>query len=310
MRAAVLANIQLGEMKSEDIEYPKHGPYGFTDETLAPDFLEACPEDVEVGDDLLGTCIPDTRIGDKGTVTRTYLEWKTFLNQQDKLPPRFTGEAGQNLCAETPHFGTQFGYPVQQQRGGFLKMTGERKGVSQRVELSVEHDQCVEPEFVQGFPGHFGRDKGMAVAVAADPGAEFQSWTGFGCTHEIGGEAEFTPSPAQPGIKLGDSLRENIPEIKHQGPAFVGHIGLVEKNFPAAPESFEADLDLSADLPSFDRREILAVILGQKLMNRTMLVENCSSLCLGGMCGKNRFHAHSGEIGRDFPGTEPLFHKT
>jgi hypothetical protein len=55
-----------------------------------------------------------------------------------------------------------------------LKLVGQTEGAHERVELVLDEAQGLEPQLSQGLPGHLGGNEGVAVAVAADPGAKLE----------------------------------------------------------------------------------------------------------------------------------------
>ena len=74
MGAAVLPDIEIDEMESEDSENALHGPDGLADQAVSADLLEAFGEDGEILGDLFGASVAVSGFGDPCPVGRPDLE--------------------------------------------------------------------------------------------------------------------------------------------------------------------------------------------------------------------------------------------
>ena len=175
MGAAVLADIKFGKMKPEDVEDAEHRPDRFPDKSLTSNFGKAFLKNGQIRSNFPGTLVSDSGFGDPCPVGRPYLERKTSLDQEHELAPRLAGMTGDDLLAKRSEFRAQPGDSLQECRGGFLKMAGERQCLGEGVKLSVEHQQGIKTQILKGFLGDLGGHGGVSVTVSPDPVAETQA---------------------------------------------------------------------------------------------------------------------------------------
>jgi hypothetical protein len=116
MGPAVLADIEFRKVESEDIEDPKNRPDRFADEALSTHFIEALPENLQIGGNLFGMMIAHSGLRDPGTVCRPDLQGETPLDEQHELAPWLAGMSCDNLIAESAEFGAKDGNPFK--KGG------------------------------------------------------------------------------------------------------------------------------------------------------------------------------------------------
>ena len=110
---AILPDIELGEMKAEDVQDTQHRPDCFANEALAPDFSETFLQDGEVGGYLFRATIARTGLGDPCTVCGTDLQWETSLDEQYQLAPWLAGIAGRDLFAQRTKLPAEHRDPVE-----------------------------------------------------------------------------------------------------------------------------------------------------------------------------------------------------
>ena len=100
MGTAVLADIEFRKVESEDIEDPKNRPDRLADEALSTHFIEALPENLQIGGNLFGMMITHSGFRDPCAVRRPDLQGETPLDEQHELAPRLSGMSCDDLIAE------------------------------------------------------------------------------------------------------------------------------------------------------------------------------------------------------------------
>jgi hypothetical protein len=147
-------------------------------EAVGPGFAEGLVEGLEVLIEFGGCVVPARGGEDACELAGLNFHRETSGEEFGGLAPGLPGmHLEDGLGVVTERCGAAVAELYEAGRGR-LDPFGKGKTFGEGDELAVQDDERVGPEAFQGFGGDFGRDPGMAVAVAAHPGAEMQAWSG------------------------------------------------------------------------------------------------------------------------------------
>lgn len=288
VEGGVLADVEGGEVESEGLEDPADGQDVVIGEAVGPGFAKGLVKGLEILIELGGCGVPARGGEDAGELARVHLHREAGGQEFRGLAPWFAGmhlEDGPGLVAQGG--GTTVAELCEAGRGR-LDPLGKGQTFGEGDELTVQDDEGVGPEPFQGFGGDFGRDTGMAVAIAANPGAETQARSGNTCRRGRCREAGVFPGGGQAAIEFGNDRRKDVAEVVEDVAAFVGDGGLLEEDFTGAPETFEECGDLGT--------KSSAVGIGAGGLDEphqgAMLFKDGGPLGLGGVGGEDGFHVH------------------
>jgi hypothetical protein len=137
----------------------------------------------------------------------------------------------------------------------------------------------------------------VAVAVAADPCSQADFRTSERVREKTGIKADGLPRLNQPLIEAGEGEWKNLAKIINDTPALGGDIWFFQKNLAGAPEAFEHNLDLIAQIVSLRGGELVCLTRGEEGVNGAVLLEDSRTFRLGGVCGENGLNADRGKGG-------------
>ncbi len=136
----------------------------------------------------------------------------------------------------------------------------------------------------EGLGGHIGRHVGVAVAVAANPGAKGEET--FGPIHRgvMGGQS---------GGHCGVNIRQHVPqgnvEVVEAGAHFVGDGGFGAAALVRQPERGDFGGDLRFELPAFAGQQIALFHVGEGVCQAAQLGDDRAAFGLGGMRREYQF---------------------
>ncbi len=133
------------------------------------------------------------------------------------------------------------------------------------------------------MPHHFVCDVGIAVAVAADPAAQFQETVQRRPVVALLGQQVLDF-----GVQLRQLPQERVPVVRqavldlivHRQPQLAQHTRLPQRQHHAAQRLFV--------LRQLVGRELHAISFGEQSCNFQLAVENALALYFGRMCGEHR----------------------
>ena len=181
VEGGILADVEGGEVESKRLEDPADGQDVVVGEAVGTGFAEGLVKGLEVLIEFGGCGVAARGGEDSGELTGVHFHRETGGQKFGGLAPGF---AGMHL-EDGPGFVTEGGgaaiAQLHEDGRGRLYPFGEGQAFGEGDELAVQDDEGVGAKAFEGLGGDFGRDSGMAVAVAAHPGAEVQSRPGNSC---------------------------------------------------------------------------------------------------------------------------------
>ncbi len=217
---------------------------------------------------------------------------EALLGVLQLLPDAGGLEAVGLLGVEALVAGADLGEPVEVGLEGveeFLGGAGVSDGVGEEAAQLVDGLQgVVDAVFVledEDVPGHFGGDVGVAVAVAADPGAEGE---GAGAVGDLEADAfEFGGEVLQ---DVADGVRVEFVEVVDGVAGLVGGLGVDDAEFVGLPDEVDVlgQPGVVATAVGLDDRGL------QERGDAPELVEDGAAGGLGGVRGEDGAHVEVG----------------
>lgn len=178
---------------------------------------------------------------------------------------------------------------------------GGGEGVAQVVDGGEGVLDAVLVLEVEDVPGDLRGDVGVAVAVAADPGAEGERPDALG-----EGEADSGELLVQLLQDLGDGVAVELVQVVDGVAGLVGGLGAGDAQFVGLPEQVDdlgeaaVGLALGGAVPGGvgggeAGGDVLAVDALQQFADPAELVEDAAAGGLGGVCGEDRAYGQVGE---------------
>ncbi len=275
----VFADVHGGELEAEGGQGADGAAHAAVGEECAAVLAQGGLDEPEVGEQFAGAEVV------AAVLVRGALG-EALLGVLQLLPDAGGLEAVGLLGVEALVAGADLGQPLQVGLEGleeFVGGAGVADGVGEQAAQFVDHLQgVVDAVFVledEDVPGDLGGDVGVAVAVAADPGAEGE---GAGVVGELDADAlQFGGEVLQ---DVADGVGVQLVEVVDGVAGLVGGLGTYDAQFVGLPD--EVDVLGEAD--------VVAAAVGvedggvQERGDAPELVEDRTARGLGGVCREHR----------------------
>ncbi len=149
----------------------------------------------------------------------------------------------------------------------------------------------------QSFAGHGRGDEGVAVAVAADPGAETHKRRNFKRMAGIGA----VQAAAHLAVQTGDGLPQRA-AYKHVALGLVEHGGALLLQGFSLPQTGQLGAQLAGEHLALARQQITAVGFGQGFAQAAQGVAHGAALGFGRVGGEHQFQLQLAQMGLHFFG--------
>lgn len=231
----VLADVHGGELEAEGGEGADGAVHPAVGEQTSAVFAQGGLDEGEVREELAGA-----EVVAPGFVGRSLGE--ALLGVLELLPDAGGLEAVGLLGVESLVAGADLGQPFEvglERRQQFFGGARVADGVGEETAEFVDHLQgVVDAVFVledENVPGHLGGDVGVAVAVAADPGAEGEGARVVGELH-----ADALQFRRQVLEDVADGARVEFVEVVDGVAGLVGGLGAYDAQFVGLPHQVDA----------------------------------------------------------------------
>lgn len=168
----------------------------------------------------------------------------------------------------------------------------------------MEELEGTTAEQAQGFGGDFRGDERVAVAVAADPGAEGQARDVAGGEEFIDGESGIAPGFGEVQVEPVEGGGKEVAQVMDGIAQFAEDIGADEVDFAGAPEGFEGGDDAVADAAAFAVGEFRVFVADELVVEGAVTFAHGTAFGLGWVGGEDRLNIDFFEHVEDFIGAE------
>ena len=160
VEAAVLANVQRGQMKAERLHGSDDRPHRLVGQTPRPNRDERLVQQLKIAQQLVGA--PDiVRVVQQSSAFRIdALQGKACEHQGDQLPPGLFRLALDHLPSALAELGGQMADAIAQRRRRLLHAIGEARLPGQPHQLMLEQEQAVEAQVLQRLTRDLRGDEG------------------------------------------------------------------------------------------------------------------------------------------------------